>query len=544
MKNVPLKRLSIAMAVLALTGCAATQQANENYSAAQRTSALDFEGAKPRSAVAEAGRDPMSNFGRTTKNWVNPIPLPKMEIGSQRSQLPALFKKSVSLTMPGKVSLVEIASEIQRAQNINFIISQDVYSTAGGIATIITGAGGGSSEAKEAKPLVISDFVFRGSLESALDLLAAKANVSWKWNGSSVELFKYESKTYNISALSGDTSTNSSVGIKSEQSSGGGSDSNDKGAAGSGEQGVARKASLSAWGEIRSYLISQMSPQGTISVMESNGIVTIKDTPSVHAQLQRSIKDLNTLMSKQILVNVQIYSVTKASGDDFGMDWSSVWSNSSRVSGGLNTSTGATSSAPGQFSIDILKGPFRGTNLMLQALSTVGRASIVNEFSLATLNGQPTPVVNNRKIGYVESITAETSETGGKTTYSVTPGAVFSGIGMTITPKVQPDGKILMEYNMNLNDVEEITTFEVGGGDSMQRIQLPKTTVKNILQRAALRSGQTLVLSGFKQTVAKNSDSGVGLAKNPLLGGRQTASNDEQYLVITITPYVAQDNDE
>ena len=62
-------------------------------------------------------------------------------------------------------------------------------------------------------------------------------------------------------------------------------------------------------------------------------------------------------------------------------------------------------------------------------------------------------------------------------------------------------------------------------------------------QRASLRSGQTLVLSGFKQTGAKNTNSGVGDPGNIFFGGRKIAENTEQYLVITITPYVAQNND-
>lgn len=534
-----IKPLALALIAIGLTGCAATDKANKNFVEAEKKVETTFQDSVIKSSAAtnDSSKDPMANFGRASKNWVNPIPLPKINVNESRARLPEIFKKNVSLTMPGRVSLVEVASEIQRSNGIVFDISQDVYNVGPiGQGKIISSQGGaGASSDKPANPVYVNDFVFRGSLESALDLVASKANVSWKWTGSSVKLFRFETKTYSIAALAGDTQNNSSVSMQSAPTSGG--------ANATSTQGVNRTSTLTKWNEIRSYLLSMLSSNGTLAVLESAGVITVSDTPAVHATVEKALKELNSVISKQIYVNVDVYAVNVNSGDNVGVDWKLAWGTASSKFGVGYTNAGNTGTT-GNFNIGLLSGPFAGTNVILNALSTVGRASIMNQFALTTLNGEPTPVSSNRKIGFVESVKSTPSTTQGVApTTEVVQNSVYSGIGLTVTPKVQPDGKILMEYSLNLNDVEEIKSFTTGSGASAQTIQLPTTTVKSILQRASLRSGQTLVLSGFKQTVAKNNNAGIGSPNNLILGGKQNASNEEQYLVITITPYLAQDNE-
>lgn len=539
-QNKSMKPLMLAMIAIGLTGCAATKEANKNFGEAKSKTENANQGTymKSSASMLSDAKDPMANFGHAPKNWVNPIPLPKVSISDDRARLPSLFKKNVSLTMPGRVSLVEIVSEIQRANDIKFEIAQDVYSAAGqgGQGKSITASGGVSGNDKEATPVYVNDFVYRGSLEGALDLISAKSNTSWKWTGSGIKVFRYETKTYSIAALAGSLKTNSSVTMTGATASGAGAANT------AAEQGVNRTTDVTKWNEIKSYLFSMMSPNGTMAVLESAGVITVNDTPSIHLALRKAVAELNSVISKQIYVNVDVYAVNKNTSDNLGVDWSIAWGMANSQFG-LGYANAGNTATTGNFNIGVLKGPFQGTNVMLNALSNLGRASVMNQFALTTLNGEPTPVSSNRKIGYVDSVKSTPGTGDQPPTVQVTQSSVFAGIGLTVTPKVQPDGKILMEYSLNLNDVEEIKNFTTGSGASAQTIQLPTTTVKSILQRASLRSGQTLVLSGFKQIVAKNNNSGVGSPSNFLLGGRNTATNEEQYLVITITPYLAQDID-
>lgn len=559
MKNLKLKTLATLVPLIAvggLTGCAATREANQGFKEDMKASADSYKGANSVSSVAiqDPTQDRMSNFGRVQKNWVNPIPLPKDTISAERARLPGFFQKSVSLTMPGKVSLVEVLSELQRANGVKVELNQDIYDSTIGEASIV--GSNTSNKNNTVSPVAVNDFVFRGTLENALDLLAAKANVSWKWTGSNIELYRFETKSYNITLLAGKTTANSEVKLQSDSTTdttasnsssgqqGQATATNNSGtgqagtASTSSKQGVSRTATLDSWGDVKNYLLSLMSPQGSIAVMESTGLVTVRDTPDAQRKVAQAVKDLNNLIGKQIYINVDVYAVTKDANDDYGLDWNLAW-------GTLNNSVSyqgsSGSSATNTLNIGILSGPFKNSSVVMKALSKLGKTSVVNQFQITTLNGQPTPIGNNKKIPYISGIQVQ-SDANGNPIQSVTTGSVYQGISMSVIPKVQPNGRILLEYAMNLSDFQGFTKFDTGSGTNAQSLNLPITTLKNILQRASLRSGQALVLSGFKQSVSNVNDSGVGSASNFLFGGGTTAQKQEQYLVILVTPYIAQDN--
>jgi type IVB pilus formation R64 PilN family outer membrane protein len=558
MKNFRVKSLVTLLSVAALSGCAATRDAKKNYGDNLKISQNSVQGAEPRSSVsvADPSQDRMSNFGRVQRNWVNPVPLPRTTVDAERSRLPAVFQKQVSFTMPGRVTLVEVLSELQRANSIKVNINQDIYDSTVGEAVIV--GAGNRTNTNTVAPVTVNDFVFRGSLENALDLLASKANISWKWNGSAIDLFRYETRSYNVTLLAGKTTANSEVTLESDtaenennnnnNNSGGlgvASATNNAGTSAAGttsssaKQGVSRTATLDSWGDVKNYLLSLMSPQGTIAVMESTGLVTVRDTPDVQRKITSAVKELNALIGKQIYINVDVYAITKDASDDYGLDWNIAWG-SLRNNVSYNTASG--SAATNKINIGILTGPFAGSTVVAQALSKLGKTSVVNQFQITTLNGQPTPIGNNRKIPYISGIQVQ-QDANGNPIQSVTTGAVYQGISMSVIPKVQPNGKILLEYAMNLSDFQGFTDFSTGSGNNAQTLSLPTTTLKNILQRASLRSGQALVLSGFKQSVSTVNKNGVGSPSNYLFGGGSAAQQQEQYLVIMVTPFVAQDNE-
>ena len=164
MKNFRVKSLVTLLSVAALSGCAATRDAAKNYGDNLKISQNSVQGAEPRSSVsvADPSQDRMSNFGRVQRNWVNPVPLPRTTVDAERSRLPAVFQKQVSFTMPGRVTLVEVLSELQRANSIKVNINQDIYDSTVGEAVIV-GAGNRTNKNTVA-PVTVNDFVFRGSL--------------------------------------------------------------------------------------------------------------------------------------------------------------------------------------------------------------------------------------------------------------------------------------------------------------------------------------------------------------------------------------------
>ena len=62
--------------------------------------------------------------------------------------------------------------------------------------------------------------------------------------------------------------------------------------------------------------------------------------------------------------------------------------------------------------------------------------------------------------------------------------------------------------------------------------------MRGFMQEIAMRSGSTLVLTGFEKTTDTTTTSGIGKPKMSLLGGQAYNNNVRDVLVILLTPEV------
>ena len=71
-------------------------------------------------------------------------------------------------------------------------------------------------------------------------------------------------------------------------------------------------------------------------------------------------------------------------------------------------------------------------------------------------------------------------------------------------------------------------------------IEAPEVESRVFSNLAKLKSGETLVLSGFENSTDSGTRSGVGDARNFLLGGGLGAETKRDVIVVLITPTVTQ----
>ena len=457
-------------------------------------------------------------------------------IGSQRisSQnlpdelglMPMVFTLPLQMSVPDAMTAVQMslpqrsASQGGYDRGVGLRLNADIYDGSAQLGRVISGSGG-SSGAKTS-PVMIQPMTFRGTFRQALDAMCSKAQVSWRWLPKSreVEIYRFEVKSYDIAALAGGVTTNSNVSMRGD------------GVGNSSTTAVSRQASVSRWTEINNMLMASMSSQGSMALMESSGMVTIRDTPGAHEQIKIMLEALNQQLMRQIYLNVDVFSVSMSESDNYGIDWNLINARTSgqftyRGDGSIGTNTGA-------LGVGILTGALTGTNVILNALSSIGKANIVNQFSLTTLNGQPVPLSINRKISYLaESETVPSTIAGQPPTTRWKSGELPSGINMTVTPKTQGNsGRLLLDLSLYMSDVESLRTVS----NATQMMELPTWTTKSTAPQATLQSGQTLVLSGFKQQVNKASKTGILGWASWFLGGSSKSSNESQFLIIMITP--------
>ena len=435
-----------------------------------------------------------------------------------RTRLPDAFSKDASMDIQSSTSLPEITQRITRMSGYQVTIDSDVAGTAGGPS--------------------FSELAFKGNLEGLLDYVAGQADISWRWDGGRVHLFRYETKMFRVSALAGTTqvSTKLDTTASSTGSSEGSASSGDSG------QTTTIESSFDLWTDIEASIKSLMSSSGTINISSSAAMITVRDTPRVLAQVEAQVRELNRIYSRQVQLQVEVYSVERSASDSVGVDWNIAWQEAAGryglEFGSSGLGTDSSSPSPG-FGANVSQGPFAGSGVMFQALSSLGKTSLLTSGTVSSLNGQAVPLNVSREQAYLQSYsTTLASGVGTQATTTLTPGVVTEGFSMNFIPRIMEDNQVMLRYSIDLSSTDAIDTFEAPDGNSA--IQLPRRSVRNFMQNVNVRSGQTLVLTGFQQASGTSDGSGPFSPSAWILGGKKTATAGTRTIVIVVTPYVVE----
>jgi len=95
---------------------------------------------------------------------------------------------------------------------------------------------------------------------------------------------------------------------------------------------------------------------------------------------------------------------------------------------------------------------------------------------------------------------------------------------MNIVPHILDDTRLMLQYAVDLSALIDIKTIQ----SSNSQIQAPEVQMRNMLQRVVLRSGETLVVTGFDDALLNIGRGGMGSADTPILGGYVNGKKPEQ----------------
>lgn len=406
--------------------------------------------------------------------------------------------------------------------------------------------GGSALGSSGGRNLTISGLKWKGGpAKGLLDMATVRLGLSWKYSAAEnlVTIFYVDTKTFRFYAIPSVTDmtsvvqsgTTTAAGVSnsgtSSSSSGGGISGN---SGSSQSTGVTINTDITK--DIGNSVQSMLTPGvGRMSMSSSTGTMTVTDTPEVLARVGDFLNGENSNITKQVLLNVKVLSVTLTDKDDLGIDWNLVYKavNGKWGLGWKNVTQTDAAAVQGSVSILDTSSQWAGSNLLVKALAQQGRVSTITSPSVTTLNLQPVPVQVARQTSYLASIqTTNTADVGSTT--SLTPGTVTSGFNMNLLPYVMPGKELLLRYSINLSALKQIR--QVSSGDNT--IEIPEVDNRIFSQMVKLRSGETLVLSGFEQSVDNGSKAGVGSASNWLMGGSLKRDNSKDVIVVLITPIV------
>ena len=553
MMNMKKHTLLAAAILAALNGCAVSRV---NQSSARiddnavkaSTEMTTLSAAKPRSIV---------QFSDSP--WVDTTPVKIVKPLYQAPQLAC----NVTYAPEDTSTILEFSQRVSRLCGIPVRVTPDAQAVLSGSSSSSSGGTMGATGAIPSLPSVagipslpgvdsssgmsfsgssvsrgsISDLKYSGPLQGLLDAATSRLGVSWRFENGGVNIFYLDTQVFSLLALPSITETKSSV--QSGTSTSAGSSGSTSGSSGgttsnsgsSQSTDVSMKTDLIE--DIKNNIKSMLTPSvGRLNVSASTGAITVTDTPDVLTRIGSYLEHENQSITQQIQFNVKVLSVSLNDSDEGSINWNLVNAAGAKFGGSLANSSSLVSSTDAvSGSVNVLSGKWADSSLLIKALSEQGRVSTVTTQSVTTLNLQPSPVQVATQQSYLASISTTTTDS--STATSMTPGTVTTGFNMSLLPYVMTGTQdMLLQYSVNLSSLNSLDTFSSNGST----IQLPNIDNRIFSQRVKIRSGQTLILSGFEQTTDSTKKQGVGSPNNILFGGAMSGSKDKQVIVIAITP--------
>lgn len=377
-------------------------------------------------------------------------------------------------------------------------------------------------------------------LSGLLDLAAAQLGLGWKFEGNEVTFYYTDTQIFQLYAVPGKTKMAATVKSGAESSSGGSGESSGSFSADGSSQETSMEFETDILADIKATLETMITPNvGRVSVSTSTGTVTVTDRPDVLRRVKLYLDSENKRITRQVVLNVKVLSVQVNNADSAGLNWNAVYEKVNAAMG-ISTSfaSGTTSGFMGNMGVIGGSSRWDGSQLFIDALSSQGKVSTLSSPSVTTLNLKPAPILVGTQKTYLAEVSTSlvggATGAGGTTQQALVPGTISTGFNMTLVPYLMEGPEMLLEYSMNLSSLMGMETAESGG----QMIQMPEVDNRIFRQSVKLRSGETLVLTGFDQTSTNNASEGVGDPNFWLLGGKGNQSKRRDVVVVLITPVV------
>lgn len=529
----------IALCLITLSGCSSWQRindiGNDNARVTAQTNALLSASDHPAYVINEQSQ------------WINPEPLHTTRSPGNHQQLPFC---QLTYNHPGVSQLTDLSALISSECHIPVTLTSDAISQSQNNKTdssqdpalsdpLPESASGSLSESRANTDNSLRDLFWQGTASGLLDTVTARLGLSWEYTDQRVVISYLTTRTFPVLFMDNNASfySRTASGTTSSQDSdnsalGSAATSNtdsDKGQ-GTTSQATTMEIKSGLYKDIASTVTMMLTPgKGRMNL--TDGELTVRDTPRVLSDIGRYIDDRNTQLNRQVVFNVQVYTVDNKDNDQLGIDWKAVFNNSNL---GLSLTSPYADAASEMMSsgISILDGKGKGSTALVQALAEQTHLSVVTQVSSMTTNLSAVPVQVALQQDYASDSSTENTANVGSSS-SVSKSTITTGLNMTILPYLMPDStRMQLQFAINMSDDPTFRTFT----SQNSSIELMKTRMKTFTQRVLMKSGQTLVLSGY-QSVSDNDDhQGVDHSHFFLLGGGASGSKSKSTLVILITP--------
>lgn len=300
-----------------------------------------------------------------------------------------------------------------------------------------------------------------------------------------------------------------------------------------------------------------LSERGAVTVDDRTNTLLISDTADQLADIRALVHRLDVPI-RQVLIESRIVIAS----DDFNKDIGVRWGLNRNTAGVIGDSDGVTqegfalsgnanglanllngsdldsnrfnvnlpgNNAGGSLAVALAKLPF-GTllELELSAMQAEGKGEVISSPRVITANQHEAHIEQGVEIPYLEASSS------GATSVSFRKAV----LGLTVTPQITPDDRIVMDLQINKDTVGEI--FSAGN------INVPSIDTREVATQVLVDNGETVVLGGvYEQNLLDSVDMVPFFGKLPLIGRffqHTIHQDDKTELLVFVTPKIIKEN--
>jgi len=343
---------------------------------------------------------------------------------------------------------------------------------------------------------------------------------------------------------SSNNSNNSSRSGNSNSSSS--SNNNQNNQQGNGGVNIYTETESDFWTELKDTLTLLVGSEEGRSVIVSPqaGLVTIRALPEEIKVVKGFIKDTETHLRRQVIIEAKIMEVTLNDDYQQGVKWD-------KVLGSIGSSD-LTFSTAGGIAGNIISGTIGGTSSLsfnnddfsgvIDLLSTQGNVQVLSSPRITATNNQKAVIKVGEDEYFVTDISSTTT-TGTSTTTTpeidLTP--FFSGIALDVTAQVAENDEVILHVHPSVtltNEQSKVIKFD---GEEII-LPLAQSSVRESDTIIRAKSGEIVVIGGLIETRKVDMES-----KTPLLGDipifgelfkSKSETTQKKELVIMLKPIV------
>jgi general secretion pathway protein D len=288
-------------------------------------------------------------------------------------------------------------------------------------------------------------------------------------------------------------------------------------------------------------------------INKNAGIVTVTATSKQMKRFKHYLKRLQDKVQLQVLIDVQLLTVTMSKGKTTGIDWSQLYALQNIAIGTstlLTSKVGTFVSDPAAALISTQGTQAAKSGLVsisssgsltevIKFLKTQGDVHSISNPKILTLNNQPALITAGTEFFY--KVTSSSTLAGGNTgttTQNEDIQSVFAGVLLSITPEISDDRRITLKINPSLSE----TTSNISSVNNSQRVMPPDLNRRQLSSVVTVQDGQRIILGGLINTKKTNSSNKVPILGDiPLLGyafSYEQMTKTVQELVIVIEPHI------